>query len=80
MSKVFFPLLQRPAGRQQLSGAQWEILTIFGALQNPDFTQILGPLKSLFLVFALQISFLCVKMLSFCSLCGGAHRWFHTLF
>ena len=24
---------------------QWEILAIFGSLQNPDFIQILGPKK-----------------------------------
>ena len=32
--------------------AQWEILSTFGSLQNPDFIQILGPQKVDFWNFA----------------------------
>ena len=43
---------------QNQQGAQWEILAIFGSLQNPDFIQILGPKKCIFLYFgAILVNF-----------------------
>ena len=35
--------------------SQWEILAIFGSLQNPDFIETLGPKKLTFLAPFLQI-------------------------
>ena len=58
----------RPDSR---AGAQWEILALFGSLQNPDFMQILGwPKKLIFQFFADFI--MSQKSGPFCPLCVGS--------
>ena len=38
------------------TSAQWEILAIFGSLQNPDSIQILGPKELIFLILVPNFS------------------------